>query len=68
MLGTQIIATFIAVYGFLMAPLGWGWAGVVWGYAIVWAFLGDRVKLFAYRIFDPVKIRTQSENRGEGKW
>jgi H+-transporting ATPase len=22
-LGTQIVATFIAVYGFLMPPLGW---------------------------------------------
>ena len=25
-LGTQIVATLIAVYGFLMAPLGWRWA------------------------------------------
>jgi H+-transporting ATPase len=56
-LGTQIIATFIAVYGFFMTPLGWGWAGFVWGYALVWAFLGDRVKLLAYRIFDPVKAK-----------
>jgi H+-transporting ATPase len=56
-LGTQSIATLIAVYGFLMAPLGWGWAGVVWGYALVWAFLGDRMKLFAYRIFDPIKSK-----------
>jgi H+-transporting ATPase len=54
-LGTQIIATFIAVYGFLMTPLGWGWAGFVWGYAILWALVSDRVKLLAYRIFDPVK-------------
>ena len=32
-LGTQMIATLIAVYGFLMTPLGWKWAGFVWGYA-----------------------------------
>jgi H+-transporting ATPase len=25
-LGTQIVATLIAVYGLFMAPLGWGWA------------------------------------------
>ena len=25
-LGTQIVATLIAVYGLLMTPLGWGWA------------------------------------------
>jgi H+-transporting ATPase len=53
-LGTQILATFIAVYGVLMPPLGWGWAGFVWAYALIWALLSDRVKLLAYRIFDPV--------------
>ncbi len=52
-LGTQVLATLIAVYGLFMTPLGWGWAAVVWGYAIVWALLTDRVKLLAYRIFDP---------------
>ena len=52
-LGTQILATFIAVYGVLMPPLGWGWAGFVWGYALIWALLSDRVKLLAYRVFDP---------------
>ena len=54
-LGTQIVATLIAVYGFLMPPLGWRFAGFVWGYALVWALITDRVKLLAYRIFDPVK-------------
>jgi H+-transporting ATPase len=54
-LGTQIVATLIAVYGFLMPPLGWGWAGFVWAYALIWALVGDQVKLLAYRILDPVK-------------
>jgi len=49
--GTQTIATLIAVYGIFMAPLGWKWAGFVWAYAIVWALINDRVKLLAYRIF-----------------
>jgi H+-transporting ATPase len=48
---TQIIATLIAVYGFLMAPLGWPYAGIVWGYALAWLFLNDMVKLAAYKIF-----------------
>jgi H+-transporting ATPase len=52
-LGTQIVATLIAVYGLFMTPLGWGWAMIVWGYALAWFLLTDRVKLFAYRIFDP---------------
>jgi len=52
-LGTQIIATLIAVYGVFMTPLGWGWAMFVWGYALVWFLVNDRVKILAYRIFDP---------------
>jgi H+-transporting ATPase len=54
-LGTQVVATLIAVYGLFMTPLGWGWAGFVWGYALAWALVNDRVKLLAYRIFDPTK-------------
>jgi H+-transporting ATPase len=54
-LGTQAVATLIAVYGLFMTPLGWGWAAFVWGYAIAWALVNDRVKLLAYRILDPVK-------------
>jgi H+-transporting ATPase len=53
--GTQTIATLIAVYGLFMAPLGWKWAGLVWAYALIWALINDRVKLLAYRIFDPTK-------------
>jgi H+-transporting ATPase len=56
-LGTQIIATLIAVYGLFMTPLGWGWAGFVWGYAFLWFLVSDRFKLFAYQIFDPVKTK-----------
>jgi H+-transporting ATPase len=52
-LGTQIVATLIAVYGVFMTPLGWGWALFVWGYALVWFLVNDRMKLLAYRVFDP---------------
>jgi H+-transporting ATPase len=54
-LGTQAVATLIAVYGVFMAPIGWGWALFVWGYALAWFLVNDRVKLVAYRIFDPTK-------------
>jgi H+-transporting ATPase len=50
-IGTQVIATLIAVYGFLMAPLGWAYAGIVWGYALAWLFFNDMAKLAAYRVF-----------------
>jgi H+-transporting ATPase len=56
-LGTQLLATLIAVYGLFMTPLGWGWALFVWGYALVWFLLNDRVKLLAYHILDPAKTK-----------
>jgi H+-transporting ATPase len=59
--GTQIVATLIAVYGLFMTPLGWGWALFVWGYALAWFLLNDRVKLLAYRILDPTKAKTPTD-------
>jgi H+-transporting ATPase len=41
---TQVIGTFIAVYGFLMAPLGWGLAAFVWGYALLSFVITDVLK------------------------
>jgi len=59
--GTQALATLIAVYGVFMTPLGWGYAAVVWGYASAWFLLTDRVKLLAYRILDPVGAGSRSD-------
>ena len=66
-LGTQILATLIAVYGLFMAPLGWGWALFVWGYALVWFIVSDRIKLLAYRIFDPIVESSDGHLRQELK-
>jgi H+-transporting ATPase len=66
-LGTQIIATLLAVFGVFMAPLGWKWAGFVWGYALVWALVNDRVKLLAYKVFDPVKVEPKPDAKAEAK-
>jgi H+-transporting ATPase len=50
--GTQAAATFIAVYGLLMTPIGWLPALAVWGYALAWFLVNDWLKLAAHRIFD----------------
>jgi H+-transporting ATPase len=63
-LGTQTLATLIAVYGVFMTPLGWGWALFVWAYALTWFIVNDRVKLLAYRILDPVKAQGSVANVG----
>jgi H+-transporting ATPase len=62
--GTQAIATLIAVYGVFMTPLGWKYAGFVWGYALVWFLVNDRVKLLAYRIFDSPKAAAAAKAKG----
>ena len=66
-LGTQIVATLIAVYGIFMTPLGWGWAGFVWGYGLLWFLLNDRIKLLAYKIFDHTKAGAKPEAKDETK-
>jgi H+-transporting ATPase len=51
-IGTQVVATLIAVYGIFMTPIGWNWALVVWGYAIAWFFVNDQIKVAVYNVFD----------------
>jgi H+-transporting ATPase len=68
----QTIATLIAVYGILMPPLGWRLALLVWGYALAWFLVNDRVKAAAYRLLDPSRSglfggrarRSESGTRG----
>ena len=38
------------IYGVFMEPIGWGWALLVWCYAIAWFLFNDRVKLLTYRV------------------
>ncbi len=52
-LGTQVVATMFAVFGIFMTPLGWKYAALVWGYALFWFVVTDRVKLLGYRVLNP---------------
>jgi H+-transporting ATPase len=47
---TEIIGTLIAVYGFMITPVGWKYALWMWFYAMVWFIVNDVVKMFAYRL------------------
>jgi H+-transporting ATPase len=64
-LGTQMLATLIAVYGLFMTPLGWGWTLFVWGYALVWFLVNDRVKLVAYWALDRIAAKSAPNVRSE---
>ena len=56
-LGTQTVATIIAVYGLLIPPIGWSLALFVWTYAMVSFVLTDLAKVFLFRRFErDVKI------------
>lgn len=48
-LGTEILATLFAVYGWFISPIGWVGAGIVWAYAIIWFFINDEGKILAYK-------------------
>jgi len=66
--GTQVLATAICLFGFLVTPLWWGWAALVWGYALVWFLVTDPLKLLAYRYLDTTKKTAPNGLRvGEAK-
>jgi len=46
---TEIIGTVIAVYGIFMKPIGWQYALMIWGYAVLWFIISDTVKVAATR-------------------
>ncbi len=66
-LGAEAIATLLGGFGLFMTALGWGWVALVWGYALGWFLVTDRVKLLAYRILDPPSDRsTRDESMTNG--
>ncbi len=68
--GTQAVATFVSVYGaWLVTPLGWKYAGFVWGYALAWFLMTDPVKLLAYKALDTIKVdsKPKPEAKAEAK-
>jgi H+-transporting ATPase len=42
---TQVVGTLFAVYGVFMDPIGWGFAGFVWGYALLSFLITDQIKI-----------------------
>ena len=48
--GTQILGTLFAVYGWLVYPIGWDKAGIVWGYALVCMLLLNFIKVITVKV------------------
>ena len=47
---TQVVGTLIAAFGIFMAPIGWGLAGFVWGYALLSFMITDVIKIRFFRL------------------
>lgn len=49
--GTEILGTILAVYGIFVTPIGWGYALLIWAYALVWFVVNDLLKVVVKRVF-----------------
>jgi H+-transporting ATPase len=47
---TRVIGTLIAVYGFMITPIGWRYALWIWVYAMAWFVFNDFVKVGVYKL------------------
>lgn len=50
--GTQLIASLIAMSGLFMTPLPFPWVVAIWLYCLVWLFINDYAKRLFYRRVD----------------
>jgi H+-transporting ATPase len=50
---TQVVATLIAIYGIFMTPVGWTFALIVWGFALVSFLINDQIKVWLFRKIHP---------------
>ncbi|MCB9854501.1 MAG: plasma-membrane proton-efflux P-type ATPase [Phycisphaerales bacterium] len=65
-IATKILATCAAVYGWFMVPIGWKWALIIWGYALIWFLINDGIKLVTYRVLDPNQPSLLTCQHGKG--
>jgi H+-transporting ATPase len=49
---TQLVGTLIVVYGLFMAPTGWLYVLMVWGYTIISFFVASAIKIGGYLLLD----------------
>jgi len=54
---TQIAGTLLAVYGFLITPVGWANAGIAWGYSFVEELIFlNVIKILTYKVQNKMKM------------
>ena len=50
--GTELVGTFIAVYGIFVTPIGWEYAIYIWIYALVWFVINDAIKMMTHQFLN----------------
>ncbi len=65
--GTMLLGTLIAVYGVLMEPIGWKYAGWIWAYALAWFLFNDFLKVAVYRMLNKSKWLLGREHSHEAE-
>jgi H+-transporting ATPase len=65
---TQALGTLAAVYGFMVTPIGWKFALVVWAYALLWLPLENVAKVAVYRMIGNRTARTAHHVRRAHAW
>jgi H+-transporting ATPase len=61
---TQFVGTIIAVYGVFMEPIGWGLAGLVWGYALLSFLITDVLKIHFFRFMRHTDVGLHVKSKG----
>lgn len=46
---TQLLGTLVAVHGWFIEPIDWGYALLVWGYALAWFVVNNIAKVWTHR-------------------
>jgi H+-transporting ATPase len=50
--GTEIVGTFMVVYGVFITPIGWEYASYIWLYALVWFLINDVIKMSVHKMLN----------------
>jgi H+-transporting ATPase len=58
--GTQLTATILTVYGIILPAMGWALAGLVWAYALGFFLLTDTLKVLLYQYLDRRRERAKT--------
>jgi H+-transporting ATPase len=65
---TQIFGTLACFFGLLVKPIGWKYILIVWGYALVWVFIENAIKVLMYRWVNPMSRRQpDARDRAHGQ-